>query len=149
MTDRTKLAEEIGSGRPRGCPSHPRHGRPCCGPGHILRGPARPCRCPGLHCAVLAAPAAVQDNSTLPSAAPSEPREPCRGRAKTTCLNSRRLNGLYSSLYLPTSKYHTCVCDQLLQIYPYSTTRALLLYIGPYMHPLNSRKKVTLLLFCN
>ncbi len=33
----------------------------------------------------------------------------CGGRAKTICLNSRRLYGLYCNLYLPTCN-HTCVC---------------------------------------
>jgi hypothetical protein len=63
----------------------------------------------------------------------------CGGRAKTTCLNSQRLYGLLYSvqLSLPAFVYHTCVCDQLLEINHYSTTRALLQYGGPYMHPLN------------
>ena len=55
------------------------------------------------------------------------------GRVKTTCLNSRKLYGLYCTVSLPAHLYHTCVCNQLLQIYPCSTTCALLLFGGPYM----------------
>ncbi len=32
-------------------------------------------------------------------------------------------------------------CEQLLQIYPYSTTRALLLFRGPYIHDAFSEKR--------
>ncbi len=59
----------------------------------------------------------------------------CGGRAKTTVSplgTSPSLHGLYSSLYLPTSCIiHMCVCDQLLKITLYSTSRPLLLYGGP------------------
>jgi hypothetical protein len=154
MTDRIKLAEGLGSGHPRGCPSHPSLGCPCCVPCHLLRGPDRPCRCPRLYCGPGCPSCRRRAGhlNTTQSADPSKPREPCGGRAKTTCLNSLRLNGMYSSLFQPISKYHKCVYDHLLQIYPCSITRALLLYRGPftvYLHPLNGRPKVTLLLFCN
>jgi hypothetical protein len=49
-------------------------------------------------------------------------------QSKDDRLNSTRPYGLYSRFYLPTS------CDQLLEInHRYSTTRALLLFGGPYM----------------
>ncbi len=78
MTDGTKLAEEIGSGRLRGCPSHSRHGRLFAVLATHFAAPADHVAAPADHVAapastaVLAAPAAMQDTSTSPSAAPSK-----------------------------------------------------------------------------